>query len=235
MKYKRILLKISGESLSGKNGQGIDTDMLYYFVNEIKSVYELGVQIGIVIGGGNIFRGLQGEVQGFDRIEGDYMGMLATVINSMALQGALEALLVKTVILSGLPIEPICEKMNSRKAIQYMESNHVVLIAAGTGNPFFTTDSGGALRSIEIKADILLKGTRVDGVYDKDPEKYADAVKYDCLSFDQAYKEDLHIMDLTAFTLCRENNMPIIVFNMNTKGNLKKIVAGHNIGTLIQQ
>ncbi len=235
MKYKRILLKISGESLSGDTGQGINPDILHYFASEIKSIHDMGAQIGVVIGGGNIFRGLQGANKGFDRIQGDYMGMLATVINSMALQGELESMNVKSTILSGLAVDPVCEKMSSRKAIHFLESGHVVIIASGTGNPFFTTDSGGALRSIEIKADILLKGTRVDGVYDKDPEKYKDAVKYDRVSFDQAYKKELHIMDLTAFTLCKENNMPIIVFNMNEQGNLKKIVTGENIGTLIHQ
>ena len=235
MKYKRILLKISGESLSGNSGQGIDTEMLNYFVSEIKSIYELGTQIGIVIGGGNIFRGLQGKNKGFDRIQGDYMGMLATVINSMALQGELENRNVKSTILSGLAIDPLCEKMSSRKAIDLLEKGNVVIIATGTGNPFFTTDSGGALRSIEIKADVLLKGTRVNGVYDKDPEKHSDAVKFDAISFDSAYKKELNIMDLTAFTLCKENNMPIIVFNMNEQGNLKKIITGETIGTLIYQ
>jgi uridylate kinase len=233
VKYKRILLKISGESLSGNNKQGVDSDMLYYFASEVKSVYEMNLQIGIVIGGGNIFRGLAGTNKGFDRIQGDYMGMLATIINSMALQGELEKMQVKTVILSGLAIDTVCEKMSSRKAIHFLESGYVVIIAGGTGNPFFTTDSGGALRSVEIKADVLLKGTRVDGVYDKDPEKYKDAVKYDEISFEQAYEENLHIMDLTAFTLCRENNMPIIVFDMNKKDNLKKIITGENTGTLI--
>ena len=233
MKYKRILLKISGESLSGNSIQGIDPDMLNYFATEIKSIHEMGTEVAIVIGGGNIFRGIQGINKGFDRVQGDYMGMLATVINSMALQGELENMNVKSIILSGLTIDPICEKMSSRKAINLLENNHVVIIASGTGNPFFTTDSGGALRSIEIKADALLKGTRVNGVYDKDPEKHKDAVKYDTVSFDQAYEKKLNIMDLTAFTLCKENNMPIIVFNMNEKGNLKKIITGENIGTLI--
>ena len=235
MKYKRVLLKISGESLSGSNGQGIDTDILHYFASEIKSIYEIGAQVGIVIGGGNIFRGLQGSNKGFDRVQGDYMGMLATVINSMALQGELENINVKSMVLSGLAIDPVCEKMSSRKAIHLMESQYVVIMASGTGNPFFTTDSGGALRSIEIKADVLLKGTRVNGVYDKDPEKHEDAIKYDAVSFDHAYEKKLNIMDLTAFTLCKENNMPIIVFNMNEKGNLKKIITGENIGTLIHK
>ena len=233
MKYKRILLKISGESLSGSSGQGIDTQILHYFASEIKSIYDMGTQIGVVIGGGNIFRGLQGANKGFDRVQGDYMGMLATVINSMALQGELENQKVKSTILSGLTIDPLCERMSSKKAVHLLEEGYVVIMACGTGNPFFTTDSGGALRSIEIKADVLLKGTRVNGVYDKDPERYNDAVKYDALTFDEAYKKELHIMDLTAFTLCKENNMPIIVFNMNEKENLKKIILGENIGTLI--
>jgi uridylate kinase len=233
IKYKRILLKISGESLSGNQGQGINSDMLLYFASEIKSIYDINTQIGIVIGGGNIFRGLEGANKGFDRIQGDYMGMLATIINSMALQGELERMEVKSVILSGLSIDPLCEKMSSKKAIHFLQSGYVVIIAGGTGNPFFTTDSGGALRSLEIKADVLLKGTRVDGVYDKDPEKYKDAIKYNNISFEQAYEKELHIMDLTAFTLCKENNMPIVVFDMNKKGNLKKIITGENIGTLI--
>ena len=235
MKYKRILLKISGESLSGSKGQGIDVDMLQYFASEIKSIYDMGTQIGVVIGGGNIFRGLQGTNKGFDRVQGDYMGMLATVINSMALQSELENRHVQSTVLSGLAIDPLCEKMSSRKAIHLLENKQVVIMACGTGNPFFTTDSGGALRGIEIKADVLLKGTRVNGVYDKDPETHNDAVKYDALTFAQAYEKELHIMDLTAFTLCKENNLPIIVFNMNEKGNLKKIIAGDAVGTLISE
>ena len=233
MKYNRILLKISGESLGGGEQKGIDAEVLRYFAEEIKAVSEKGVQTAVVIGGGNIFRGLQGASKGIDRIQGDYMGMLATVINSMALQGELEANGVKAVVLSGLAIDPVCEKMSSRRAIQYLEAGYVVLISSGTGNPFFTTDSGGALRAVEIKADALLKGTRVDGVYDKDPEKHNDAIKYDALTFDKAYKEGLNIMDLTAFTLCKENNLPIVVFDMNTKGNLSKVVAGENIGTTV--
>jgi len=233
MKYKRILLKISGESLGGVSQKGIDMSMLRYFAEEIKAVCDKGVQVAVVIGGGNIFRGLQGASKGFDRIQGDYMGMLATIINSMALQGELETMNMKSVVLSGLSIDPVCEKMSSRRAIQYMEAGNVVILSGGTGNPFFTTDSAGALRAVEIKADALLKGTRVDGVYDKDPEKHKDAKKYDRLTFDEAYEKGLNIMDLTAFTLCKENNMPIIVFNMNTKGNLRKIVAGESIGTRV--
>ena len=235
MKYQRILLKISGESLGGKSAQGIDTDMLDYFATEIKSAQSKGVQIGVVIGGGNIFRGMQGAKHGFDRVQGDYMGMLATTINSMALQGQLEAMGCKAVVLSGLAIDPICEKMSAKKAIHYLENGYIVIMSGGTGNPYFTTDSAGALRAIEIKADVLLKGTRVDGVYDKDPEKYSDAKKFNALTFDQAYEKGLKIMDMTAFTLCKENNMSIIVFDMNTKENLSKIVEGQTIGTFISK
>ena len=233
VKYKRILLKISGESLAGKSDSGIDTEMLNYFSTEIKSAVDCGVEIAVVIGGGNIFRGLQGAKNGFDRVQGDYMGMLATTINSMALQGMLESLGVKSVVLGGLAIDPICEKMSSRRAMDYLKQGNVVIIAGGSGNPFFTTDSAGALRAIEIHADILLKGTRVDGVYDKNPETCPDAVKFDEITFDEAYERNLHIMDLTAFTLCKENNMPIIVFNMNTQGNLYKVVNGEKVGTKI--
>ncbi len=233
VKYKRILLKISGESLAGKSGSGIDTEMLNYFSTEIKSAVDCGVEIAVVIGGGNIFRGLQGAKNGFDRVQGDYMGMLATTINSMALQGMLESLGLKSVVLGGLAIDPVCEKMSSRRAMDYLKQGNVVIIAGGSGNPFFTTDSAGALRAIEIHADILLKGTRVDGVYDKNPETCPDAVKFDEITFDEAYERNLHIMDLTAFTLCKENNMPIIVFNMNTQGNLYKVVNGEKVGTKI--
>ncbi len=233
VKYKRILLKISGESLAGKSGSGIDTEMLNYFSTEIKSAVDCGVEIAVVIGGGNIFRGLQGAKNGFDRVQGDYMGMLATTINSMALQGMLESIGVKSVVLGGLAIDPVCEKMSSRRAMDYLKQGNVVIIAGGSGNPFFTTDSAGALRAIEIHADILLKGTRVDGVYDKNPETCPDAVKFDEITFDEAYERNLHIMDLTAFTLCKENNMPIIVFNMNTQGNLYKVVNGEKVGTKI--
>ncbi len=233
VKYKRILLKISGESLAGKSGSGIDTEMLNYFSTEIKSAVDCGVEIAVVIGGGNIFRGLQGAKNGFDRVQGDYMGMLATTINSMALQGMLESIGVKSVVLGGLAIDPVCEKMSSRRAMDYLKQGNVVIIAGGSGNPFFTTDSAGALRAIEIHADILLKGTRVDGVYDKNPETCPDAVKFDEITFDEAYERNLHIMDLTAFTLCKENNMSIIVFKMNTQGNLYKVVNGEKVGTKI--
>ena len=233
MHYKRILLKISGESLAGTQQYGIQAGQLRYYGAEIKKACDLGIQIGVVIGGGNIFRGMQGASKGFDRIQGDYMGMMATVINSMALQGELEANGVKAVILSGIAIDPICERASSRRAIEYLEQGYVVIFSAGTGNPFFTTDSCGALRAVEIKADLLLKGTRVDGVYDCDPEKNPDAKKFDTLTFEDAYNRGLHIMDLTAFTLCRENNMPVIVFDINKPDNLLHLMQGIEIGTLI--
>lgn len=234
MKYKKILLKLSGESLMGSQNSGIDPQMLEYFASEIAGIVQEKVKVAVVIGGGNIFRGMQGAKKGFDRVQGDYMGMMATIINSMALQTSLESVDVPSVVLSGLAIDPICEKMSRRRAIQCLNDGFVVIIAAGTGNPFFTTDSGAALRGIEIGADVLLKGTRVDGVYDVDPEKNPNALKYTELTFDQAYKQNLNIMDLTAFTLCKENNLPILVFNMNQSGNLKKVVLGDSIGTIIK-
>lgn len=234
MKYKRILLKLSGEALMGKQVYGIDPAQLEIYCKEIKDVAEKDVQIAIVIGGGNIFRGLQGAAKGFDRIQGDYMGMLATVINSMALQGELEKQGVETKLLSGLLVDPVTEKASGKKAIEYLKQGKVVIIAGGTGNPIFTTDSASALRSIEIKADALLKGTRVDGVYTADPEKDKTAVKFDQLTFNEAYEKQLKVMDMTAFTLCKENKMPIVVFDMNKAGNLMKVVSGDNIGTLIQ-
>lgn len=233
MKYQRILLKLSGESLLGKQSQGIDPDMLSFFVKEVKSVVDLGCQVAIVIGGGNIFRGMQGVEKGFDRAQGDYMGMLAITINCLALQTTFDQYQVPTKLLSGVPIGSLCEAMNGRNAIQYLESGQVVMIAGGTGNPYFTTDSASALRALEVKADVLLKGTRVDGVYDADPEKNPAAKKFETLSFDEAYNKNLKVMDLTAFTLCKENKMPLIVFDMNKAGNLKKIVAGEAVGTLL--
>ena len=233
MKYKRVLLKVSGASLAGKASYGISKEMLDYYAAEIKVITDMQVQLAVVIGGGNIFRGLQGSGKGFDRIQGDYMGMMATVINAMALQMQLREIGVKAVILSSFPLESICEKMSSRLAIEYLEKGYVVLMSAGTGNPFFTTDTTGVLRALEIKADILLKGTRVDGVYDKDPEKNPKAVRYEGLTFQDAYNKDLNIMDLTAFTLCMENNLSIIVFDMNKKKNLQKVVMGENVGTKI--
>ncbi len=233
MKYKRVLLKLSGEALMGNKNYGIDPATLSVYCEQIKEVVENGVQVAIVIGGGNIFRGLQGAAEGFDRVQGDYMGMLATVINSMALQAELEKQGVATKLLSGLNIDPIAESTSGRKAIGYLNEGKVVIISGGTGNPFFTTDSASALRAVEIHADVLLKGTRVDGVYTADPEKDPNAVKYDAITFDEAYQKQLKIMDMTAFTLCRENNMPILVFDMNTKGNLMKVVQGKNIGTVV--
>jgi uridylate kinase len=233
IKYKRILLKLSGESLEGSQGYGIDPQRLAVYAAEIKSIVDEGVQVAIVVGGGNIFRGLAGTSEGMDRVQGDYMGMLATVINSMAIQAALEKTGVGVRLLSGLAIEPICEAMSRRKAIGHLTKKRVVVIAAGTGNPYFTTDSASALRAIEIQADAILKGTRVDGVYSADPEKDPAAVKYTVLTFDEAYEKGLKIMDLTAFTLCRENNMPIVVFDMNRAGNLLKIIHGEAIGTVV--
>lgn len=230
----RILLKLSGESLSGDDGYGIDAKRLDYYVEEIIEAVKCGYQIAIVIGGGNIFRGLQGAKKGIDRIQGDYMGMLATVINSIAIKSELEERGYKAKLMSGIPVEKIAEAMTSTKAIQYLEEGNVVIVAGGTGNPFFTTDSGGALRALEIKADLLLKGTRVDGIYDKDPEKFSDAVKYDEITFDEAIDKNLKIMDQTAFTLCKENNLPIVVFNINQPGNLAKILKGEKLGTIVK-
>lgn len=220
MKYKRILLKLSGEALMGKQQYGIDPERLAMYAAEIKSVVDKGVEVAIVIGGGNIFRGMQGAAKGMDRVQGDYMGMLATVINSMALQAEIEKQEIATKLLSGIAIDPIAESMSRRKAIDYLKEGKVVIIAAGTGNPFFTTDTASALRAIEIQADVIMKGTRVDGIYTADPEKVKDAVKYETISYTDVYEKGLNIMDLTAFTLCMENQLPILVFNMNTPGNL---------------
>ncbi len=233
MKYKRILLKLSGEALMGKQNYGIDPERLQDYAQEIKLAAEAGAQIAIVIGGGNIFRGLQGMSQGMDRVQGDYMGMLATVINSMALQSTLKSLGLKASLLSGVYIDRVAESMSGPKAIELLEQGHVVVIGGGTGNPFFTTDTASALRAVEINADVILKGTRVDGIYTADPEKDPNAVKYAHLTFDQAYKDQLKVMDLTAFTLCSENNLPIVVFDMNIKGNLLKVLNGEPIGTIV--
>jgi uridylate kinase len=234
MKLKRILLKLSGESLQGHQQYGFDPERLMDYAKEIKAAVDEKIQVAIVIGGGNIFRGLQGTTGGTDRVQGDYMGMLATVINSMALQDAFTRLKIRSKVLSGLAIDPVCERMSSAKAIEFLDKGFVVIIAGGTGNPYFTTDTASALRALEIKADAILKGTRVDGVYSADPEKDTNAVKYDSLSFDEAYVKGLKIMDLTAFTLCRENHLPILVFNMDVKGNLFKIIKGEKIGTIVQ-
>jgi uridylate kinase len=233
MKYKRILLKLSGESLAGKNGSGFDTAMLALYAEEIKSMIDLGTQVAVVLGGGNIFRGLKGNNVGIDRVQGDYMGMLATIINSIALQSALLSVGVKARVLSGLPVDPVAEKASGPRADESLKNGEVVILAGGTGNPFFTTDTAAALRAVEIHADVLLKGTRVDGVYTADPEKDPEAVKYDTLSFDEAYSKGLNIMDLTAFTLCKENQMPVIVFDVHTAGNMKRIVNGEKVGTLV--
>ncbi len=233
MKYNRVLLKLSGEALMGDKTHGIDPARLEAYAIEISAMASKGVQTAIVIGGGNIFRGLQGSAQGLDRVQGDYMGMLATVINSMALQSALEKHGLKVRLLSGLSIDPIAEAMSGPRAIEYLNEGYVIIISGGTGNPYFTTDTASALRAVEIKANVLLKGTRVDGVYTADPEKDKSAVKFDKITFEEAYSRNLKIMDLTAFTLCMENNMPIMVFDMNKKGNLIKIAKGENIGTMV--
>lgn len=234
MKYKRIVLKLSGESLMGSSKSGnIDPARLEQYCEEIKSVRSQGVELAIVIGGGNIFRGGQAEALGIDRVQGDYMGMLATVINAMALQSALERHGIYTRLMSGIKMEQVCEPFIRRRAIRHLEKGRLVIFGAGIGNPYFTTDSTASLRAVELQADVVLKGTRVDGVYDKDPEKFKDAVKYTKLSFQEAYEKNLNIMDMTAFTLCMENNLPIIVFDMNEKGNLLKIANGETAGTLI--
>ncbi len=233
MKYKRVLLKLSGEALMGEQQYGIDPQRLNDYAEEIAAAHNAGAQIAIVIGGGNIFRGLQGASKGMDRIQGDYMGMLATVINSMAIQSALQSKGVKAALLSGLYIDRIAESMSSSKAIKLLEEGYIVVIGGGTGNPFFTTDTGSTLRAVEVKADIILKGTRVDGIYTADPEKDPTAKKFETITYDEAYNRNLKIMDLTAFTMCKENNMPMLVFDMNKKGNLTKVLNGENIGTLV--
>lgn len=235
MKYNRVLLKLSGESLMGKESYGIDPGRLHEYALEISEVYRKGIQLAIVIGGGNIFRGLKGSLQGFDRQTGDYMGMLATVINSLALQSALESMDVKVKLMSGLQIEGLTEKIQGRAAIHYLESGFLVILSGGTGNPYFTTDTASALRAVEIGADAVLKGTRVDGVYTDDPEKNPAAKKYERLTFREAYEKDLKIMDLTAFTLCEENNIPIVIFNMDQPGNLKKLLEGEKLGTIVSR
>lgn len=233
MKYKRILLKLSGESLMGEKKYGIDPNILQQYAEEIKKVKDLGVEIAIVIGGGNIFRGVQAEKSGIDRVQGDYMGMLATLINAMALQSALEQIGLYTRLMSGIKIESVCEPFIRRRAIRHLEKGRIVIFGAGIGNPYFTTDSTAALRAIEIESDVVLKGTRVDGVYTADPEKDANATKYHHISFTEVYEKNLNVMDMTAFTLCQENNLPIIVFDMNAEGNLSRLVNGEKIGTLI--
>lgn len=233
MKYSRILLKLSGESLQGEQKYGLSTAVLQSYAEQIKAATETGVQIGIVIGGGNIFRGLQGAKKGFDRVKGDQMGMLATIINSLALQSALEDNGVKAKVLTSIRMEPIGEYYSKAKAIEYLEAGYVVIIGGGTSNPYFSTDTASALRGIEIEAEVMFKGTRVDGVYTADPEKDPTAVKFDRITFDEVYNRDLKVMDMTAFTLCKENGLDIIVFDMDTEGNLAKVLEGQAIGTLV--
>jgi uridylate kinase len=233
MKYKRILLKLSGEALMGDRNYGIDPNRLQQYTQEIMKVKEMGVEIAIVIGGGNIFRGVQAAQSGIDRVQGDYMGMLATLINAMALQSALEKSGLYTRLMSGIKIESVCEPFIRRRAIRHLEKGRIVIFGAGIGNPYFTTDSTASLRAIEVEADVVLKGTRVDGVYTADPEKDATATKYKTISFHEVYEKNLNVMDMTAFTLCQENNLPIIVFDMNKTGNLSKLVEGEEVGTLI--
>ena len=233
-KFNRILLKLSGESLMGEKQYGIDEKRLGEYAQQIKEIHEMGIQIGIVIGGGNIFRGLSGASKGFDRVKGDQMGMLATVINSLGLSSALGAVGVKTRVLTAVRMEPIGEFYSKWKAIESMENGEVVIMSAGTGNPFFTTDTGSSLRGIEIEADVMLKGTRVDGIYTADPEKDPTATKYTQITYDEILDMKLKVMDLTAITMCRENNMPIYVFDMDTVGNLEKVMNGQQIGTLVK-
>jgi uridylate kinase len=235
LSYKRILLKLSGESLSGKKDSGIDEEILSSYAHQIREIYELGVEIGIVIGGGNIFRGLSGTNKGYDRIKGDYMGMLATVINGLALQSAFENIGIRPRLFTAIPMEPVGERFTEASALNALTNKEITIFTFGTGNPFFTTDTAAALRATQIHADILLKGTRVDGVYSADPEKVTGATRYMEITFEEVIEKKLEVMDLTAITLCRENNLPIMVFNMNEKGNLRRIVTGDNIGTIVKK
>jgi len=234
MKYKRILLKLSGESLMGDRQYGIDNNQVLQYAKDIKAVYDKGIEIAIVVGGGNIFRGLSAEKSGMDRAQADYMGMLATVINCMALQNALESIGVETRLQSAIKMEQICEPYIRRRAMHHLELNKIVIFGAGTGNPYFTTDTAASLRAIEIKADVVLKGTRVDGIYTADPEKDPTATRYDEITFQEVFDKGLNVMDMTAFTLCHENKLPIIVFDMNKPGNFMKIAEGEHIGTLVR-
>lgn len=234
MRYKRVLLKLSGEALMGNKGFGIDNGRLAAYAKEIKEVYDQGVQLGIVIGGGNIFRGIQAEEGGMERTQGDYMGMLATMINSMALQAALEKLDISTRLQSAIEMKEIAEPFIRRRAVRHLELGRVVIFGAGTGNPYFTTDTAASLRAVEIDADVILKGTRVDGIYTADPEKDPEATKFDKLTFNEVFDKGLSVMDMTAFTLCNENKLPIVVFDMNTPGNLKKVLEGESVGTLVE-
>jgi uridylate kinase len=232
--YKRILLKLSGEALMGDQQFGIQPDMIDHFGDEIKDIVDAGYEVAVVIGGGNIFRGLQASNLGIDRVQGDYMGMLATVINGMALQGVLEKRGINTRLMSAVPIEQVCEPYIKRRAVRHLEKGRVIIMAAGTGNPFFTTDTAAALRAVEIGADALLKGTSVDGIYTADPKKDASATKYQNISYQEVIVKELKVMDQTAFTLCKENSLPIIVFSIKEKGNILKILSGEKIGTLVQ-
>ncbi len=233
MKYKRILLKLSGEALAGEQGYGIDSSRLNQYAQEVKKVVDAGVEVAIVIGGGNIFRGVDGENSGIDRVQGDYMGMLATVINAMAVQSSLESNGIYTRLMSGIRIDQVCEPFIRRRAVRHLEKGRTVIFGAGIGNPYFTTDTTASLRAIEIEADVVLKGTRVDGIYTADPEKDPTATRYAKISFEEVYAKGLNIMDMTAFTLCKENNLPIIVFDMNKPGNLFDLVNGNDVGTLV--
>jgi uridylate kinase len=234
MKYKRILLKLSGESLMGDGQYGIDSNRLLEYAKEIAQVVERGTEVAIVIGGGNIYRGINAEKSGIDRVQGDHMGMLATMINSLALQATLEKVGIKTRLLSAIVMDQVAEPYIRRRAVRHLEKGRVVIFGAGTGNPYFTTDTAASLRAIEIEADVILKGTRVDGIYTADPEKDKNAVKYSKVTFTEVYEKGLNVMDLTAFTLCKENKLPIIVFDMNKAGNLNKVVVGEEVGTLVE-
>lgn len=234
MKYKRILLKLSGEALMGEKQYGIDIDRVAQYAKDIHAVHAKGIEIAVVIGGGNIYRGLSAEKAGMDRVQADYMGMLATVINSMALQDALEKTGVKTRLLTAIKMEQICEPFIRRRAVRHLEKGRIVIFGAGTGNPYFTTDTAASLRAVEINADVVMKGTRVDGIYTSDPLKDPEASRYDEITFTEVYNKNLNVMDMTAFTLCQENKLPIIVFDMNKPGNFMKLVEGEPIGTLVK-
>ena len=235
LRYKRILLKLSGEILAGKSGFGIDPEKASYLANEIKSIHELGLDIGLILGAGNIFRGMEAASRGMDRVTGDYLGMLATIMNAIAMQDALEKVNCQTRTLSAIDVKQISEPYIRRRAIRHIEKGRIVIVAGGTGNPFFTTDSAAALRATELGADIVIKGTKVDGIYDKDPIVHKSAVKYNKISFDQVLKDNLRVMDLTAITLCKENNLPIQVFDIKVPGALKRLVLGEHIGTIVSE
>jgi len=235
MSYKRILLKLSGEALMGERQHGIDPKRLAEYAQEVKNIINQGIEVAIVIGGGNIFRGVAGASNGIDRVQGDYMGMLATAINGLALQSAIEATGIKTRLLTAIKMEQVAEPFIKRRAVRHLEKGRVVIFGCGTGNPYFTTDTAAVLRAIEINADIILKGTRVDGIYNMDPEKHADAIKFDNITYKEVINKGLKIMDMTAFALSQENNLPIIVFDMNTKGNLAKVISGKNVGTKVDK